>query len=258
MASFREKFFKRCQGDSEDLRKQKILNYLIVGFIVLAFIIFLIFNPLLPKEVSKESEEAFFSVPIGSLIFIIIGIFVFIINNYFSRIIATYTFLIQITLLIILADSPHELLDGRSIVYFIIPIIIGSITIKPYSGLIFALLIDILMIFFGTITEIIPNIPALILFILIRVIMDISAQSIKKAVNESNNAYKRIEFLKDLFSHDINNILQNIKSSTELLPMFIGEINKNEKIKSILTILKEQIERGTRFSFKYKEIISNQ
>ena len=246
MVSLREKFFKRCPEDSEDLRKQKALNYLIVSFIIIALILFVIFYSLSLIGISLDREEAFLTLHFGSLIFIIITIFIFIINNYFSRIIAIYTFLFQTILLIILADTPHELLNGRSIIYFIIPIIIGAITIRPYSGLVVAISVDIIMITIGIINEILPSIPAMLIFIIIGAIMGISAQSIKKAIKESKNAYKQIEFLKDIFSHDINNILQNIKSSTQLLPVMIEGINKNNEIETILTILKEQIERGAR------------
>ncbi len=54
-------------------------------------------------------------------------------------------------------------------------------------------------------------------------------------------AYKKAEFYKDLCSHDINNILQNILSGMQLCEM---EVEDQHKIKSIIKIVIDQIDRG--------------
>ena len=54
-------------------------------------------------------------------------------------------------------------------------------------------------------------------------------------------AYKKAEFYKDLCSHDINNILQTILSGMQLCEM---EVEDQHKIKSIIKIVIDQINRG--------------
>ena len=54
-------------------------------------------------------------------------------------------------------------------------------------------------------------------------------------------AYKKAEFYKDLCSHDINNILQTILSGMQLCEM---EVEDQHKIKSIIKIVIDQIDRG--------------
>ena len=54
-------------------------------------------------------------------------------------------------------------------------------------------------------------------------------------------AYKRAEFYKDLCSHDINNILQNILSGMQLCEMGLDDPHE---IKSIIKIVINQINRG--------------
>jgi len=54
-------------------------------------------------------------------------------------------------------------------------------------------------------------------------------------------AYKRAEFYKDLCSHDINNILQNILSGMQLCEMGLEDPHE---IKSIIKIVINQINRG--------------
>ncbi|MFX1444810.1 MAG: sensor histidine kinase [Promethearchaeota archaeon] len=57
-------------------------------------------------------------------------------------------------------------------------------------------------------------------------------------------AYDRVSFYKDLLAHDINNILQNISSSCELISIYSDNHSKSEKINELSEIIKEQITRG--------------
>jgi len=56
-----------------------------------------------------------------------------------------------------------------------------------------------------------------------------------------SKAYNRAEFYKDLFSHDIKNILQNILSGMQLCEM---KVEDQHEIKSIIKIVIDQINRG--------------
>ncbi len=57
-------------------------------------------------------------------------------------------------------------------------------------------------------------------------------------------AYNRVSFYKDLLAHDINNILQNISSSCELISIYSDDHSKTKKINELSEIIKEQIIRG--------------
>jgi len=62
-------------------------------------------------------------------------------------------------------------------------------------------------------------------------------------------AYNRAEFYKDLFAHDINNILQSILSANEIIAS-LGNYETNQKMVQLLEIIKEQVIRG-------KKLVSN-
>ncbi|MFW9936739.1 MAG: PAS domain S-box protein [Candidatus Thorarchaeota archaeon] len=70
----------------------------------------------------------------------------------------------------------------------------------------------------------------------------------EKALTDSErkyrDAYNRAEFYKDIFAHDISNILQNILSSVELSQFHLQKAEKNKELKQIFEIIKEQIIRG--------------
>ncbi|MHA1756095.1 MAG: ATP-binding protein, partial [Promethearchaeota archaeon] len=67
----------------------------------------------------------------------------------------------------------------------------------------------------------------------------------KKLKRDYQEEYKRAEFYKDLFTHDINNILQNIKTSVELYNFFKKEKNL-QQLDELIEIISSQIKRGER------------
>ena len=58
-------------------------------------------------------------------------------------------------------------------------------------------------------------------------------------------AYDRANFYKDLFAHDMNNILQAILSGLQLSELIFDDPNKLEALKTSLRIMKNQITRGS-------------
>ena len=71
-------------------------------------------------------------------------------------------------------------------------------------------------------------------------------KAIKKSEKEYREAYNRAEFYKDLFTHDINNILQNILSGIQLSEINIGDTGKLKKLKDYFSIIKDQLKRGAK------------
>ncbi|MFX1256923.1 MAG: PAS domain S-box protein [Promethearchaeota archaeon] len=71
-------------------------------------------------------------------------------------------------------------------------------------------------------------------------------RKLKESEARYRDAYERAEFYKDLFAHDINNILQNVKSSLGLLSMWRNMPEKSDKINEIMNIMNDQIVRGSK------------
>jgi signal transduction histidine kinase len=58
-------------------------------------------------------------------------------------------------------------------------------------------------------------------------------------------SYNRASFYKDLVSHDINNILQSIRISTDLIPIYSKDNNNVGAVEELREIINEQIEKGS-------------
>ncbi|MFX0022760.1 MAG: PAS domain S-box protein, partial [Candidatus Hermodarchaeota archaeon] len=74
----------------------------------------------------------------------------------------------------------------------------------------------------------------------------IAELKLKESEVKYRKAYNRAKFYKDLFTHDMNNILSIITSSSELIPFYLTESQKSKDIKNLTVIVQNQVERGAK------------
>jgi len=73
-----------------------------------------------------------------------------------------------------------------------------------------------------------------------------SLQKLKKSEEKYREANNRAELYKDLFYHDINNILSNIKLSISISEKYLDEPGKEREIKDLYKLIKGQFDRGAK------------
>ena len=79
-------------------------------------------------------------------------------------------------------------------------------------------------------------------------------EKIKKSEEMFRKAYNQANLYKDIFAHDINNILQNINSSVELSSLYLNSPEKLHTIKELYEIINEQVNRGKKLIKNIKKI----
>jgi len=67
-------------------------------------------------------------------------------------------------------------------------------------------------------------------------------------------AYNRAEFYKDLFVHDINNILQNLEFALEIMSQQCRKYKIEENLKELLTLAKKQVNRGAELGINVRKL----
>jgi PAS domain S-box-containing protein len=70
-------------------------------------------------------------------------------------------------------------------------------------------------------------------------------EKLKESEIKYREAFNRSKFYKDLFAHDINNILQNILSAVDLLNLKVKDKSFSEESRELLSIIKDQVNRGS-------------
>ncbi len=79
-------------------------------------------------------------------------------------------------------------------------------------------------------------------------------EKLKESEEQYRKAYNRVDFYKNLFAHDINNILQNIKMSCEISLNLIKKNGSREKIEIFNLMAKEQVNRAEKLVSNIRKI----
>ena len=74
----------------------------------------------------------------------------------------------------------------------------------------------------------------------------LTEQKLKESEEKYRRAYNRINLYKDLFTHDVNNIFQNILSSNELAMLYSNIPDKLQDFVEVANLIKEQVSRGAK------------
>lgn len=75
-----------------------------------------------------------------------------------------------------------------------------------------------------------------------------------KSEQKHRLAFNRAEFYKDLFVHDINNILQNLQFSLEIISQNLEEYENKENLDELIKIAKGQVNRGAELGLNVKKL----
>ena len=89
---------------------------------------------------------------------------------------------------------------------------------------------------------------------LITGVVAIIEDKILRSENKYRLAYSRAEFYKDLFVHDINNILQNLQFSLEIISQNIESYEKKEELDELVKIAKLQVKRGAELGLNVRKL----
>lgn len=171
--------------DPDDARRRKLLNVILAGFFIVGILsalttfYVLLFTDMPPASFKENTGLAW------TLVGVVIGcIVVFYINRKYSGLIASGIFLLFIMYMISASDSYDALVNGRSLLYFTIPIVMASMLMgAPYSFL-FALISTIELFILGEIGNIQPNFLAIFGFLVLSIISWLSSRSLEQALKD--------------------------------------------------------------------------
>ncbi|MFX1420417.1 MAG: ATP-binding protein [Promethearchaeota archaeon] len=71
-------------------------------------------------------------------------------------------------------------------------------------------------------------------------------QELRISEKRYREAYERAELFKDIFTHDINNIFHNIRSSAELISLLKSNSNNLDNLEEFFQVIDNQIDRGVK------------
>ncbi len=249
--SFIKQKFVLNAGDSNYIRKSKFLNILllILGFISCIVLlippIFTIFG------IPFGFEERINKIYSGSLILLGSIIIILLIKKFASRLFANILFINLMIFLIFANSDPVLLSSGVLIFWYLLPVLMTSLLFRSIWSILITTVILIIIFLNYLMFGLFPSSIDLVGFIIISSIGLFSSRILEKSLMYSQStekntreAYNRVELYKDLFSHDVSNIFQNVQSFIDLCMLYLDDPHKFENFKDLINLANQQIYRG--------------
>jgi PAS domain S-box-containing protein len=177
---------RNSSPNSVESLQQKTLNTLIWG----AAISIIIFRSIL-LVLGNPGRVTLYR---GSTIFLMGFLIIILFERYLSYLFASTTFIVFILVALCFSDTPTQLMQGESLVFFIIPVALAGLLLRPWAGYVVASIISISIsasvVFHG---GGIPNIPTFFLFFLIALIIEQATSRLYRAMKLEQNKSRALK-----------------------------------------------------------------
>jgi signal transduction histidine kinase len=173
--------------DPDEARRGKLLNILLLGVMVLSILALMALaaldlSGLFPNDSAARSGLA---LGYGAGLSAFVGtVAILVINRYHSGRLASWLFLFMLTIVISFSDEPHQVIDGRSLISYAIPILMASVLLRPRDSFIMASLASLLLCVIGASIQVFPNVVGMATFFMIALVSWLSARGLQTALED--------------------------------------------------------------------------
>jgi PAS domain S-box-containing protein len=168
--------------DPDDTRRRRILNVLLLGTLVAASIGF---GAILLANAFADVNAADFRMLLIGVTGMILGTLgLYWVNRKYSGRLAALLFLLLLTAVFSVSDSPEQLSNGRSLFIFTLPITISSLILASQASFLFAALSSVIVAWLAISIGQPVNVFAIIGFFMLALVSWMSARSLEGALHE--------------------------------------------------------------------------
>ncbi len=192
--------------DPGDARRRRLLNILLVGIAVLMLMLVLVTAIASMAEVlEQEYASILLRGSLGGLAGVVV---IFFINRRVSGWLASTLFLLLLIFIIVSSDEPAQLVDGRSLFVFALPILMASVLLRPFASFIAAALVSVILAAIALNAQIVPNLVAFVGFFAIALVSWLAARSLENALEELHETNLALDRRVDERTQDLAEALE--------------------------------------------------
>lgn len=170
-------------SDPDDSRRRRLLNIILLGTVIAALIGLVAIG--LDSLTNKASNPAELQLTLVGIAIVTIGVLgIYQINRRFSGQWAAFLFLLLLTIVFSLTDTPINLTEGRSLFLFTVPIIMASLILAARASFLFAALSSGIITYLSWSIDRSTNLFGIIGFFMLALVSWLSARSLEQALKE--------------------------------------------------------------------------
>jgi PAS domain S-box-containing protein len=179
--------------DPDDARRRKLLNILLAGVGVISLIAFIaiVLFDIMGLPYTIEETQLLYLACIAMLAGVAVT---YLINRYGPGWLASSLFLLLLLVISVYSDEPDQVVDGRSLLIFAIPIFMASVLLRPWASFIMATLSGTVISLVATsILNIVPNFPAIFLFFVMALVSWLAASGLERALQDLRTLNRELD-----------------------------------------------------------------
>ena len=244
--------------DPDDARRRRLLNVILLGVSTITLV--LVFSSFLESPTGGANRFAV----LGSF-FLLFNYGLYLLNRRVSGLWASFIFISILTALIVYSDSPVELVAGRSLFFFSVPIVFASVLLRPWMSFGIAIICSIVSVILAYQAGIAINTFAIAGFIVLALFSWLSSSAIETALEDlrninheldqrvaarteelavANERLKELDRLRSKFVGDVSHELRTpVSNLVAYLEMFETKTDDPERRKRYLDVLQEETSR---------------
>ena len=170
-------------SDPDDSRRRRLLNILLLGTIIATLLGLAAIG--IDSATNPIADPAELQITLFGVVFVTVGVLgIYLINRRLSGQWAAFLFLLLLTIVFTLTDSPINLTEGRSLFLFTIPIVMASLILAARASFLFAVLSSVIIAYLSVSIDRTVNLFGIIGFFMLALVSWLSARSLEQALSE--------------------------------------------------------------------------
>lgn len=178
--------------DPDDSRRRTLLNILLVGTgLITGFVLSFL---AVYWRLGLEPEWKDFRSPLlGALGLLFVILVCYFLNRYWKGWVASVLFLIAIMVISGLIDTPKEVVNGRTLAVFVVPILMASVLLRPWASFAMALIVSLFLSVVATVSHESMNLFAVGIYFTVALVSWLAARSVDQALATVRQANRELD-----------------------------------------------------------------
>lgn len=186
--SFWQRLINIPSPDPDIARRHRLLNILLVNLCICCIVVLV-----LTVVLSASYKGSFEFMQWLSLLALGIFIGIYFLGRYWSGQVASIALLTMLTILLLLSDGRLELTHGRSTIYFVLPIVMASMLLRPFASFIMAVIVIFVHALFAINLNVIPNFLTAVIYLSVALVSWLLANSLEQALKDLRQINRELD-----------------------------------------------------------------
>ncbi len=202
--------------DPDDARRRKLLNILLTGITIIMLLV--LTTAAVASLTGLEEPQLIRMLFLPSISVLVSTALTYVINRLWSGQFASSLFLLLTTIAVAFTDTPRQVVNGRSLFLFTIPILMASVILRPWASFVMAgvssLVITVIELF---VLNRVPGVPSMLGFFAFALISWLSARSLENALKDLRAINRELDHLVDVRTRALQQANQELAEANEHL-----------------------------------------